>query len=452
LSFDKILIANRGEIAVRVIRACRELGIQSVAVYSEADAHSLPVHLADEAICIGPARARDSYLNIPAIISAALISGAQAIHPGYGFLSENADFSEVCREHGLVFIGPPPEVLAKFHDKAATRALMKQYGLPIVPGSDGPVRTVSEALRIAEAIGYPVMLKARAGGGGRGMRKAESARDLQRLWDQARGEAKASFGDDGIYIERNLEGVRHIEAQIVADAHGNVICFGERECSIQRRNQKMIEEAPSASLGVDLQQRIARLAADAARRAGYRSLGTFEFLVDKENRPYFIEVNARIQVEHTVTEAVTGVDLVKEQIALAGGEPLSLSEEQVWVKGHAIECRINAEDPAQSFAPSTGVLTTYLPPAGPGIRLDSHCFQGYEVPPYYDSLLAKVIAWGRDRPEAVARMQRALDEFTIVGVTTNISAHRKILASDLFREGKVTTHLIDTVGIEALVG
>ncbi|MBM4434707.1 MAG: acetyl-CoA carboxylase biotin carboxylase subunit [Chloroflexi bacterium] len=452
MSFDKILIANRGEIAVRVIRACRELGIQSVAVYSEADAHSLPVHLADEAICIGPARARDSYLNIPAIISAALISGAQAIHPGYGFLSENADFSEVCREHGLVFIGPPPEVLAKFHDKAATRALMKQYGLPIVPGSDGPVRTVSEALRIAEAIGYPVMLKARAGGGGRGMRKAESARDLQRLWDQARGEAKASFGDDGIYIERNLEGVRHIEAQIVADAHGNVICFGERECSIQRRNQKMIEEAPSASLGVDLQQRIARLAADAARRAGYRSLGTFEFLVDKENRPYFIEVNARIQVEHTVTEAVTGVDLVKEQIALAGGEPLSLSEEQVWVKGHAIECRINAEDPAQSFAPSTGVLTTYLPPAGPGIRLDSHCFQGYEVPPYYDSLLAKVIAWGRDRPEAVARMQRALDEFTIVGVTTNISAHRKILASDLFREGKVTTHLIDTVGIEALVG
>ena len=452
MSFDKVLIANRGEIALRVIRACRELDIQTVLVYSEADAHSLPVHLADEAICIGPPSARESYLNIPAIISAALISGAQAIHPGYGFLSENADFSEVCREHGIVFIGPPPEVLARFHDKAATRTLMRQYGLPIIPGSDGPVRTLAEALRVAEAIGYPVMLKARAGGGGRGMRKAGSAKDLQRLWEQARAEAKASFGDDGIYIERNLEGVRHIEAQILADEQGNTICFGERECSIQRRNQKMIEEAPSASIGIELQHRIARLAADGARRSGYRNVGTFEFLVDRNNEPFFIEVNARIQVEHTVTEMVTGVDLVKEQIALAAGEPLSLSEEQVWVNGHAIECRINAEDPDAGFAPSTGVLTTYLAPAGPGIRVDSHCFQGYEVPPYYDSLLAKVISWGRDRPEAVARMQRALDEMTVVGVKTNISAHKKILASELFREGKVTTHLIDTVGIEALVG
>ena len=452
MSFDKVLIANRGEIALRVIRACRELGIQTVLVYSEADAHSLPVHLADEAICIGPPSARESYLNIPAIISAALISGAQAVHPGYGFLSENADFSEVCREHGIVFIGPPPEVLARFHDKAATRTLMRQYGLPLVPGSDGPVRTTSEALRVAEAIGYPVMLKARAGGGGRGMRKASSAKDLQRLLEQARAEAKASFGDDGIYIERNLEGVRHIEAQVLADEHGNAICFGERECSIQRRNQKMIEEAPSASIGLELQHRIARLAADAARRSGYRNVGTFEFLVDKNGEPYFIEVNARIQVEHTVTEMVTGVDLVKEQIALAAGEPLSLSEEQVWVNGHAIECRINAEDPDDDFSPSTGVLTTYLQPGGPGIRVDSHCFQGYEVPPYYDSLLAKVIAWGRDRPEAVARMQRALDEMTIVGVKTNIGAHKKILASELFREGKVTTHLIDTVGIEALAG
>jgi acetyl-CoA carboxylase biotin carboxylase subunit len=450
LSFDKVLIANRGEIALRVIRACRELGIQTVLVYSEADAHSLPVHLADEALCIGPPSARESYLNIPSIISAALISGAQAIHPGYGFLSENADFSEVCREHGLVFIGPPPEVLARFHDKAATRSLMRQYGLPVVPGSDGPVRTMSEALRVAEAIGYPVMLKARAGGGGRGMRKATSAKELQRLWDQARAEAKASFGDEGVYLERNLEGVRHIEAQILADEFGNAICFGERECSIQRRNQKMIEEAPSASIGMELQHRIARLAADAARRSGYRNIGTWEFLVDQAGEPYFIEVNARIQVEHTVTEMVTGVDLVKEQIALAAGEPLSLSEEQVWVNGHAIECRINAEDPDDNFAPSTGTLTTWLPPSGPGIRLDSHCFQGYEVPPYYDSLLAKVIAWGRDRHEAVARMQRALDEMTVVGVKTNIGAHKKILASELFREGKVTTHLIDTVGIEAL--
>jgi len=450
--FDKVLIANRGEIAVRVIRACRELGVQTVVVYSEADAHSLPVHLADEAICIGPPNSRESYLNIPAIISAALISGAQAIHPGYGFLSENADFSEVCREHGLVFIGPPPEVLARFHDKSATRLAMKKIGMPVVPGSDGPVRSASEALRIAEAIGYPVMLKAKAGGGGRGMRKAESSKDLQRLWEQARGEAKASFGDDGIYVERNLEGVRHIEAQILVDNFGTGVCMGERECSIQRRHQKMLEEAPSSTISEGLRQRIKTRAVEAAVHFGYRGVGTFEFLVDREDREYFIEVNARIQVEHTVTEAVTGVDLVKEQIALAAGEPLSFSAEQIWVTGHAIECRINAEDPDANFAPSTGTLTTWLPPAGPGIRLDTHCFQGYEVPPYYDSLLAKVIAWGRDRAESVARMQRALDEFTVVGVTTNISAHKKILASELFRSGQVTTHLIDTVGIEALAG
>jgi len=450
MPFDKVLIANRGEIALRVIRACREMGIQSVVVYSDVDAHSLPVHSADEAICIGPASSRESYLNIPAIISAALISGAQAIHPGYGFLSENADFSEVCKEHGLVFVGPPPEVLARFHDKAATRAAMQRIGLPVVPGSDGPMRTASEALRIAEAVGYPVMLKAKAGGGGRGMRKAGSAKDVQRLWDQARSEAKASFGDDGLYLERCLEGVRHVEAQVLVDDRGEAVCIGERECSIQRRNQKMLEEAPSISINEELRRRIKAYAIDAALRFGYRGVGTFEFLVDSSGQPYFIEVNARIQVEHTVTEAVTGIDLVKEQLALAAGEPLSFSDEQVWVNGHAIECRINAEDSDADFAPSSGVLSTWLPPAGPGIRLDSHCFQGYEVPPYYDSLLAKVIAWGRDRPEAVARMQRALDEFTIVGVTTNISAHKRILASDAFRAGEVTTHLIDTVGLEAL--
>jgi len=410
------------------------------------------VHLADEAICIGPAPARDSYLNIPAIMSAALISGAQAIHPGYGFLSESADFCEVCRDHGLTFIGPPPDVLRLFHDKAETRAMMKKLGLPVIPGSEGPVRNSSEALRIAEAIGYPVMLKAKAGGGGRGMRKATSPSELQSLWPQAASEARASFGDDGIYVERCLEGVRHVEAQIAVDESGRGICLGERECSIQRRNQKMIEEAPSASISESLRQDIAKLAVDAAVRSGYRNVGTFEFLVDAQNKPLFIEVNSRIQVEHTVTEMTTGMDLVKEQIALASGELLSMSEEQIWVRGHAIECRINAEDADQNFAPSTGVLTSWLPPAGPGIRLDSHCFQGYEVPPYYDSLLAKVIAWGRDRHEAVARMQRALDEFTIVGVTTNIPAHKKILASDLFRSGQVTTHLIDTVGVDALAG
>ena len=450
LSFDKILIANRGEIALRVIRACRELGIQTVVVYSEADAHSLPVHLADEAICIGPASARESYLNIPSIMSAALISGAQAIHPGYGFLSENADFAEVCKEHGLVFIGPPPEILRQFHDKVATRVAMRKLGLPVIPGSDGPVKGMAEALRIAEAVGYPVMLKARSGGGGRGMRKVTAPQELQKLWDQATAEAKASFGDPGLYVERCLEGVRHVEAQIAVDEYGSGICLGERECSIQRRNQKMIEEAPSASISEELRQEIARRATDAAVRCGYRNVGTFEFLVDARGEFYFIEVNSRIQVEHTVTEMTTGIDLVKEQIALASGQPLSFSEEQIWVTGHAIECRINAEDSEQNFAPSTGVLTTWLQPGGPGIRIDTHCFQGYEVPPYYDSLLAKLIAWGRDRAEAVTRMQRALDEFTIVGVTTNIPAHKKILASELFRSGQVTTHLIDTVGVDAL--
>jgi len=450
MSFDKILIANRGEIALRIIRACRELGIQTVVVYSEADAHSLPVHLADEAICVGPASSRESYLNIPSIMSAALISGAQAIHPGYGFLAENADFAEVCKEHGLVFIGPPPEILRRFHDKVATRVAMKKLGLPVIPGSDGPVKTMAEALRIAEAVGYPVMLKARSGGGGRGMRKVTAPNELQRLWDQASSEAKASFGDAGLYVERCLEGVRHVEAQIAVDEYGSGICLGERECSIQRRNQKMIEEAPSASISEELRQAIARRAVDAAVRCGYRNVGTFEFLVDARGEFYFIEVNSRIQVEHTVTEMTTGIDLVKEQIALASGQPLSFSEEQIWVSGHAIECRINAEDSEQNFAPSTGVLTTWLQPGGPGIRIDTHCFQGYEVPPYYDSLLAKVVAWGRDRAEAVARMQRALDEFTIVGVTTNIPAHKKILASELFRSGQVTTHLIDTVGVDAL--
>ena len=419
-------------------------------VYSEADAHSLPVHLADEAICIGPASARESYLNIPSIMSAALISGAQAIHPGYGFLAENADFAEVCKEHGLVFIGTPPEILRRFHDKVATRVAMKKLGLPVIPGSDGPVKTMAEALRIAEAVGYPIMLKARSGGGGRGMRKVTAPQELQKLWDQASTEAKASFGDAGLYVERCLEGVRHVEAQIAVDEYGSGICLGERECSIQRRNQKMIEEAPSASISEELRQEIARRATDAAVRFGYRNVGTFEFLVDARGEFYFIEVNSRIQVEHTVTEMTTGIDLVKEQIALASGQPLSFSEEQIWVSGHAIECRINAEDSEQNFAPSTGVLTTWLQPGGPGIRIDTHCFQGYEVPPYYDSLLAKVIAWGRDRAEAVTRMQRALDEFTIVGVTTNIPAHKKILASELFRSGQVTTHLIDTVGVDAL--
>ena len=446
MSFDKILIANRGEIALRVIRACRELGIQTVVVYSEADAHSLPVHLADEAICIGPASSRESYLNIPSIMSAALISGAQAIHPGYGFLAENADFAEVCKEHGLVFIGPPPEILRQFHDKVATRVAMRKLGLPVIPGSDGPVKGMAEALRIAEAVGYPIMLKARSGGGGRGMRKVTAPNDLQRLWDQASTEAKASFGDAGLYVERCLEGVRHVEAQIAVDEYGSGICLGERECSIQRRNQKMIEEAPSASISEELRQVIARRATDAAVRCGYRNVGTFEFLVDAAGEFYFIEVNSRIQVEHTVTEMTTGIDLVKEQIALASGQPLSFSEEQIWISGHAIECRINAEDSEQNFAPSTGVLTTWLQPGGPGIRIDTHCFQGYEVPPYYDSLLGKLIVWGPDRPTAIARSRAALEELLVDGVTTNIDIHRALLENETFLEGRMTTNLLDRVG------
>ncbi len=419
-------------------------------VYSEADAHSLPVHLADEAICIGPPAARDSYLNIPAIISAALISGAQAVHPGYGFLSEDFDFAEVCKEHGLVFIGPPPEVLARFHDKAETRRALRDLGVPVVPGSDGTLRTSSEALRVAEAVGYPVMLKARAGGGGRGMRRVSNPGELQRLWEQAKIEAKGAFGDDGIYLERNLEGVRHIEAQILVDDRGTAVCLGERDCSIQRRHQKMLEEAPSPTISEELRRAIAETATDAALELGYRGIGTFEFLVDRAGNFYFIEVNARLQVEHTVTEAITGVDLVKEQIRLATGERLSFSPQQVFISGHAIECRINAEDPAANFAPTVGVISTYLPPSGPGIRVDSHLFGGYEVPPYYDSLLAKVIAWGRDRAEAIARMRRALDELTITGVMTNVAFHKRVLASEIFKSGQVTTHLLDTLGVEVM--
>ncbi|HKW79330.1 MAG TPA: acetyl-CoA carboxylase biotin carboxylase subunit [Candidatus Limnocylindria bacterium] len=450
MSFDKVLIANRGEIALRVVRACRELGIASVVVYSEADAHSLPVHLADEAICIGGPAPRDSYLNIPAIISAALISGAQAIHPGYGFLSEDFDFAEICKEHGLEFIGPPPEVLQRFHDKSETRQALRDIGVPVVPGSEGPLRTASEALRVAEAIGYPVMLKARAGGGGRGMRRVSSPAELQRMWEQARAEAKSSFGDDGIYLERNLEGVRHIEAQILVDDAGTAVCLGERDCSIQRRHQKILEEAPSPTLSEELRRSIARTATDAAAELGYRGVGTFEFLVDRAGSYYFIEVNARLQVEHTITEMITGVDLVKEQIRLATGEPLSFSPEQVWINGHAIECRINAEDPANNFAPMAGTVQSYLAPSGPGVRVDSHLFSGYEVPPYYDSLLAKLIAWGRDRAESIARMRRALDELTITGIVTNVAFHKRVLGSEIFRNGEVTTHLLDTLGVEAI--
>ena len=445
-----MLIANRGEIALRVVRACRELGIASVVVYSEADAHSLPVHLADEAICIGGPAPRDSYLNIPAIISAALISGAQAIHPGYGFLSEDFDFAEICKEHGLEFIGPPPEVLQRFHDKSETRQALRDIGVPVVPGSEGPLRTASEALRVAEAIGYPVMLKARAGGGGRGMRRVSSPAELQRMWEQARAEAKSSFGDDGIYLERNLEGVRHIEAQILVDDAGTAVCLGERDCSIQRRHQKILEEAPSPTLSEELRRSIARTATDAAAELGYRGVGTFEFLVDRAGSYYFIEVNARLQVEHTITEMITGVDLVKEQIRLATGEPLSFSPEQVWINGHAIECRINAEDPANNFAPMAGTVQSYLAPSGPGVRVDSHLFSGYEVPPYYDSLLAKLIAWGRDRAESIARMRRALDELTITGIVTNVAFHKRVLGSEIFRNGEVTTHLLDTLGVEAI--
>ena len=440
--FDKILIANRGEIAVRIILACRELGIKTVAVYSEADAHALHVRFADEDVCIGPPRSAQSYLNVPAIISAAEITGADAIHPGYGFLSESASFAEACAACGITFIGPSPNVIELLGDKTRARAAMKQAGLPMLPGSDGHVECEHAALSIARDIGYPIIIKAVAGGGGRGMRVVRSATELRAALGTAQREAEAAFGNGGVYIEKYLENPRHIEFQVIADHHGHVVHLGERECSVQRRHQKLLEESPSPSLTDEMRQRMGRLVVEAAAAVGYTNAGTFEFLMDAAGRFYFMETNTRLQVEHPVTEMVTGIDIVKEQIRIAAGEPLSFRQQDVRFAGHAIECRINAEDP-DTFTPSPGVIDTFHVLGGPGIRVDSFAHAGCTISPYYDSMIAKVIVHGRDRDEAITRMRRTLDMMVIEGIKTSLPLHLRILDEEDFQAGAVTTSFME---------
>jgi acetyl-CoA carboxylase biotin carboxylase subunit len=437
--FEKILIANRGEIALRVICACKDLGVRTVAVYSEADRHSLHVRFADEAICIGPARSARSYLDIPSVISAAEITNAGAVHPGYGFLSENPDFAEVCETSGLKFIGPPPAVIRTMGQKQAARAAMAENGVPILPGSEGVLQSLQEAEQVAQSIGYPVMLKASAGGGGRGMRIVRAPEELPALMAQAEAEAAAAFACGDLYMEKLVENPRHIEFQALADQHGNVEILGERECSIQRRHQKLIEESPSTAVSPEARSRMSDLLRAALARIGYQNAGTVEFLMDETGQLYFIEVNARIQVEHPVTEMVTGVDLVKSQILIAAGERLeSILRRPLQACGHAIECRINAEHP-KTFAPSPGRITGLNLPGGVGVRVDTAAYQDGEVPPYYDSLVAKLIAHGHDRAEAIARMRRALDMFVIEGIHTSIPLHKRLLEHPEFVAGRTDT-------------
>ncbi len=447
----KILIANRGEIAVRILRACRDLGIPAVVAYSEADRDTLAVKLADEAICIGPAEARRSYLNQPAVISAAMITGCDAVHPGYGFLSEDATFAEACQAHDLTFIGPRPEVLERFASKYAVRRMLAANGLPTVPGSRGIVTDLPDALDQAAEAGYPVLLKPSAGGGGRGMRLVRSPREMETSLPLARSEAQAAFGDDSVYFERWIEESRHVEVQVMIDQHGNGVHVGERDCSVQRRHQKIIEEGPSPAMDEAARERLRDLAIRSVMAAGYESAGTLEFLLDADGNVYFIEINCRIQVEHPVTEMLTGIDLIAEQIRIAAGEKLSLRQEEIRLRGHAIEFRINAEDSADNFRPQTGEIERLSLPGGPGVRIDTHLFAGYEVPPFYDSLLAKLIVWGEDREMALARSARALAELEIEGVTTNIPFHRGIIGNDAFRDARVSTNLLDRVGPGAFV-
>ena len=440
--FKKVLIANRGEIALRIINACRELGIKTVAVYSEADKDSLHVKFADECICIGPAQSYKSYLHIPSIIAAAEITGADAIHPGYGFLAENAQFAEVCKSCGITFIGPEPEHIRLMGDKAVARQTVIKKNVPVVPGSEGGLSDMKELKALASKIGYPIILKASAGGGGKGMRIVWSEDELQSQFETAKNEAFSAFGNDEIYLEKYIVNPRHIEIQIVADKFGNVVHFGERECSIQRNHQKIIEEAPSAVLTDDLRKAMGQAAKKVASAIGYSNVGTVEFLLDNDNNFYFMEMNTRIQVEHTVTEGVTDSDLVKLQIELAAGEKLTLKQKDIKITGHAIECRVNAEDP-KTFMPSPGKIEAFHTPGGPGIRIDTAAYAGYTVPPYYDSMIAKVIAHGRNREEAIARMKRALEMFLIEGIKTNIPLHLKILKDEFFIKGEINTHFME---------
>ncbi|MGE0463604.1 MAG: acetyl-CoA carboxylase biotin carboxylase subunit [Vicinamibacterales bacterium] len=440
--FKKILVANRGEIALRIIFACRELGIRTVAVYSEADENSLHVRFADEDICIGPARSADSYLNVPAIISAAEITGADAIHPGYGFLSESAYLAEVCEACHIRFIGPDPSVIRLLGDKAKARRAMKKAGVPMLPGSDGPVESEEAAAKVARDIGFPVIIKAVAGGGGRGMRIVKEPKDLAHAFRTAQREAEAAFGVGDVYIEKYLESPRHIEYQILGDHHGNVVHLGERECSIQRRHQKLIEESPSIAVSDKVRRKMGAIVVDAARAVQYTNAGTFEFLMDAKGSFYFMEVNTRVQVEHPVTEFVTGLDIVKEQIRIAAGERLSFKQSEVTFTGHAIECRVNAEDPV-TFVPSPGLIHAFSIPGGPGVRVDTAAHAECTIPPNYDSMIAKIIVHGRDRQEAIARMKRVLEMSVVEGIRTSIPLHLRILNDPDFVAGRLSTHFME---------
>ncbi len=440
--FKKILIANRGEIAMRVIRTCKEMGIKTVVVYSTADRDSLPVRFADEAVCIGPPQSKLSYLNIANIIAAAEITNADAIHPGYGFLSENAKFSKICKEHGIKFIGSPPEQIEAMGDKATAKATMKKAGVPVIPGSDGVINSLGEAKEIAREIKYPVILKATAGGGGKGMRVVWDEEELESAWNQARKEAEAAFGNDGIYMEKFIEEPRHIEIQIAGDQYGKACHLSERDCSIQRRHQKLVEETPSPFMTPELRKKMGEAAVKACEYIGYEGVGTIEFLVDKDRNFYFMEMNTRIQVEHTITEEVINYDLVKEQIKIAAGVPISGKNYEPLL--HSIECRINAEDPFNNFAPSPGKITNYHAPGGHGVRIDTHVYAGYVIPPYYDSMISKLITVAQTREEAISKMERALEEYIIEGVKTTIPFHQALMKNKDFLKGNFTTKFLET--------
>ncbi|AWI07444.1 acetyl-CoA carboxylase biotin carboxylase subunit [Clostridium drakei] len=441
--FSKILIANRGEIAVRIIRACREMGIETVAVYSEADRDALHTQLADEAVCIGPAAAKDSYLNIQNIISATVLTGAEAIHPGFGFLSENSKFAKMCEECNITFIGPNADCIDDMGNKSNARDIMIKAKVPIVPGSKGSIKDEKQLLKVAKEIGYPVMVKASAGGGGRGIRVVYEEKDLIKDYENAKAEAEASFGDGTIYVEKFIEKPRHVEIQILGDNYGNVVYLGERDCSMQRRNQKVLEEAPCPIMTKELRAKMGETAVRAAKTVKYNSAGTIEFLLDKNMDFYFMEMNTRIQVEHPITEMVTGVDLIKEQIKIAAGEPLSFSQEDIEIKGHAIECRINAEDTSRNFMPSPGKIEGLYLPGGFNVRIDSAVYSGYKIPPYYDSMIAKLIVYGKDREEAIWKMRRALGEFIIEGVKTNIDFQFELINDENFIKGTYDTRFIE---------
>ncbi len=439
--FNKILIANRGEIALRIIRTCKELGIKTVAVYSEADRDSLHVTFADEAVCIGPALGKESYLKIPSIISAAQITGADAIHPGYGFLAENADFSEICQESNITFIGPSPEMIRAMGDKSFAKDTMRKNGVPVIPGSDGVVKEISEAIKIAHQIGFPVIVKASAGGGGKGMRIVWEEKDFEKAFQTAQTEAEAAFGNPDVYIEKFLENPRHVEIQVMGDKHGNVYHYGERDCSVQRRHQKLIEESPSPALDEALRQRMGDTAVLGAKSVNYLGAGTIEFLLDKHKNFYFMEMNTRIQVEHPVTESVYNVDLIRQQILVASGHKIDTPPQPPF--GHSIEFRINAEDPEHNFRPSPGKITSLNLPGGFGVRVDSHVYQSYTIPPHYDSLVAKLIVWGKTRERAIARGKRALEEFVIEGIKTTIPFHLKVLEDPRFISGNFDTGFLE---------